>query len=298
MEHRRPSLIGPLILITAGVLLLLSNAGMLPFEFWQLAFRLWPLLLILIGMDILVGRRSLLGSLLIVVIWVALVGGALWLVAAQGPGLVATAATTDQISQPLGDIKSASVELQMAFSDTHVGSVGSDSADLVRATFQHSEEKRGVKNYSVVDSQAQLSLKEEGTGIFPGASVSRWDIGLSPAVPLAIRLNGGVGRTVLELSDLNVTSLSLDAGIGQLDVTTPKTGIVTMRLNGGVGSARVRIPPGVGATIRVTSGLGGTQVDTTRFPKFGDVYQTAGYASAANKIDIDVDGGIGGITIQ
>ncbi len=147
-------------------------------------------------------------------------------------------------------------------------------------------------------SEARLSLKEEGSSIFNGATLSRWDIGLSPAVPLAIRLNGGVGRNVLELSDLNVTSLSLDTGIGQLDVTTPKTGSVTMRLNGGVGSASVRIPPGVGASIRVTSGLGGIHVDTTRFPKFGDLYQTADYATAANKIDIQVDGGIGSITIQ
>lgn len=298
MEHRRPGLFGPLVLITAGILLLLSNAGLLPSAFWEMAARLWPLLLILVGFDILIGRRSALAGLLFVLVWIVLVGGVLWLVFTQGSALFTTAGITDQISQPLGDVKSASVELQMAFSDTRVGSTGSDSADLVKATFQHSDGKRAVKNYSVAGSEARLGLKEEGANVFLGPAVSRWDINLSPDVPLAIRLNGGVGHTVLDASELKATSLSLDTGIGQLDVTTPKTGTVTMRLNGGIGSASVTIPPGVGASIRVSSGLGSIQVDSTRFPKFGDVYQTADYVNAANKIDIDVDGGIGRITIQ
>lgn len=300
MEHRRPSLIGPLILITIGVLFLLANLGMLPFSFWEIAARFWPLLLILIGLDIILGRRSLLGSLVIVLLWIALVAGVLWLAFAQGGGLLPSAAmVSDELAQPLGDIKSATVELNIGTARTNVTTLGSDTSDLMKGTFRHAEGTRVVKTYNIAGSEGRLVLKEEGVNfIFGGGRVSRWDIGLYPQVPLALRINGGIGRATLDLTALNLTSLNIDAGIGAIDMTTPKSGVVTMRVNGGVGAATITVPPGVAARIRVDGGLGGIRVDESRFPKFGSVYQSADYASAANRIDIDVDGGVGSITIR
>lgn len=300
MEHRRPGLIGPLILITIGILLLLANMGMLPLAFWEIAIRFWPLLLILIGLDVIFGRRSALGALAILVLWVALIGGMIWLASNQdGRFAFANAPVTDPISQPLGDIKSASIDLQTGFSNCQVSALNSDSADLVKGTYGHGEGTHAVKTYSVTGSEARLGLREEGNGfVFPGVSASRWDLGLYPQVPMALRVNGGVGRTNLDLSALNVTTLAIDTGIGTLDVTTPKTGVVTMRINGGIGSATVNIPQGVAASIRTNAGLAGIQVDPTRFPKSGGTYQSPDYAGAANKISIDVDGGIGSISIR
>ena len=45
-------------------------------------------------------------------------------------------------------------------------------------------------------------------------------------------------------------------------------------------------------------GIGSTRVDVSRFPRAGEVYQSADYATATNKIDIDLDGGIGSINVQ
>ena len=300
MEYRHRGVVGPLILITIGVLFLLANMGMLPLSFWEIGFRFWPLILILIGLEILIGRRSALGALAIVVLWVALVGGVLWLAFAQGGGILPSAVgTSEQLSQPLQDIKSATVNLNIGFSNTTLNSLGSDSGDLMKGTFRHAEGTRVVKSYQVVGNDGRLGLKEEGTNfILGGSSVSRWELGLNPAVPIVLNVNGGIGTATLDLSALNVTSLSIDTGIGSLNVTTPKTGAVTMRLNGGVGSATVTIPQGVAARIRVDGGLGGIHVDQARFPKIGDTYQSADYASATNKMDIEVDGGVGSINIR
>lgn len=300
MEHRRPSIIGPLILITAGVLFLLANMGMLPFTFWELAARFWPIVLILIGLEIIFGRRSLLGALVILVLWLGLVGGVIWIAYAQGGGILPTAAAaTEELSQPLGDIKSATVDLNVGFSNTTLTTLGSDSGDLIKGTFSHGQGTRIVKAYSVAGGDGRLSLKEEGTNyILGGATTSRWDLGLNPGIPIVLRVDGGVGRTSLDLGALKITSLQIDTGVGTLNVTTPGNGTVTMRLNGGVGSAVVNIPQGVAGRLHVNTGLGGIRVDENRFPKFGDVYQSADFASAANKIDVEIDGGIGSITIR
>ncbi len=300
MEGRRPGVVGPLILITIGVLFLLANMGMLPVSFWELALAYWPLILILIGLEIIIGRYSAIGALVVVVLWIALVGGVLWLASNQGGGILPTAtAVTDQATQALGDIKSAAVDLNIGTARTTVGALGSDTSDLMQGTFRHAEGTRVTKTYNVVGTEGRLGLKEEGINfVFFGPSVSQWDIKLYPQIPIALSVNGGVGTATLDLSGLNITSLSVDSGVGSLNITTPKTGTTTMQVNGGVGSANVTIPQGVAARLRVNAGLGGIHVDTVRFPKFGDTYQSADFASAANKIDIEVDGGLGSINVR
>ena len=297
--HRRPSLIGPLILITIGVLFLLANLGMLPLTFWEIAARFWPLVLILIGLEIILGRRSLIGSLIVVVLWLALIAGVVWLSFAGGGILPAAATTSEQLTQPLSGIQSASIDLNIGISRVNINALNPNATDLMQGTFHHAEGSQIVKTYNVAGSEGRLALSEQGTAwtFWSGAS-SRWDIALNPQVPLTLRVNGGAGNANLDLSALNVTALTIDAGVGSLNITTPKAGATVMSVNGGVGSTRITIPPGVAARIAVNGGLGGTHVDEARFPKFDNAYQSADYASAVNKLTIDVNGGVGKIDIQ
>ena len=296
MERRQPSLIGPLILITIGVLFLLANMNMLPLTFWEIAARYWPLIFILIGLDIIIGRQSIIGGLIVLVLWIAIVGGVLWFSFTQAGAPIA-GGTTEEISQPLGDIKSATVELNIGFARTDVKAV--DSSDLMRGKFTHAEGTRITKSYSVAGSEGRLTLKEDGVNfILGGQSTSRWDVGLSPQVPIALRVNGGVGHGTLDLAGLNVPSINIDTGVGNLTITTPKAGVTTMRVNGGVGSTTIIVPQGVAARIKIDQGIGSTRVDASRFLRAGDAYLSADYATATNKIDIDLDGGVGSVEIR
>jgi hypothetical protein len=47
------SIFWPILLIAVGMIVLLDNLGLLPFDPWQLV-RLWPLVLVVIGLDILI----------------------------------------------------------------------------------------------------------------------------------------------------------------------------------------------------------------------------------------------------
>lgn len=73
---RRGSIAVPLLLIAAGVILLLNNLGRLPWAVWDLLAKLWPVLLIALGLDILFGRSALrwaLGIALAVLVAVAVI---------------------------------------------------------------------------------------------------------------------------------------------------------------------------------------------------------------------------------
>ena len=56
---RRPPILGPVILIGIGVLALLQNFDMLPANFWQTIWRFWPVILILVGVEIVIGRMPM-----------------------------------------------------------------------------------------------------------------------------------------------------------------------------------------------------------------------------------------------
>ena len=298
MKQHRPSLIGPLILITIGVLFLLANLGALPLTFWEIAARYWPLIFILIGLEIIIGRQSIVGGLVVIVLWIAIVGGVIWLSFTQG-GAPIVGGTTETINQPLGEIKSATVDLNVGVAQVNVTALNSDTNDLMNGIFVHADNVRVNKAYNVAGTEGRLSLKEDGVNfMLGGSSSSRWDLKLNPGIPIAVRLNGGVGRATLDLAALNIPSIAIDAGVGNLTLTTPKNGVTTMTINGGVGNVTINIPPGVAAYIRVDSGLGNARIDQTRFVKSDKIYQSANYATAENKIDISIDGGLGNITIQ
>jgi hypothetical protein len=88
-RRRPPSLFWPLLLISAGVLLLLSNLGYVPWSSWNVLWRLWPLLLIGLGIDALIGRRTTGGMIVSGLLILLLLGGAIALIflARNIPGL-------------------------------------------------------------------------------------------------------------------------------------------------------------------------------------------------------------------
>jgi hypothetical protein len=43
--------------------------------------------------------------------------------------------------------------------------------------------------------------------------------------------------------------------------------------------------------------LGSTQIDEARFPRIGDIYQSLDYATAENRVDMDIQAGVGSLRV-
>jgi len=63
-KHKRRSIFFPLLLIAVGAVMIMSRAGLLYGDTWQILIRLWPLLLVIGGLDNLFNRRSVVSSVL------------------------------------------------------------------------------------------------------------------------------------------------------------------------------------------------------------------------------------------
>ena len=103
----------------------------------------------------------------------------------------------------------------------------------------------------------------------------------------------------LDLADLRVTDLRVETGASSTKVTLPtQAGHTRVDIQAGAASVSLRIPPGVAARIRATGGVASIDVDQSRFPRSGGVYQSVDYDTAANKAEIDVRMGAGSVDIR
>ena len=57
-RHRPRGIVGPTLLIGAGALLLLNTTGLVAWDIWMVLWRLWPVILIIAGLNILFSHKG------------------------------------------------------------------------------------------------------------------------------------------------------------------------------------------------------------------------------------------------
>jgi len=109
-----------------------------------------------------------------------------------------------------------------------------------------------------------------------------------------------VERLLLNLRDLQVKELYLQTGASATEIDMPaRAGEVRATLRSGAASVVVRIPENVAAQIHTHGGLSSVSVDTQRFPQVGEGdFRSPDYGMAANRIDLDVETGVGSFRVS
>jgi hypothetical protein len=296
-EEHRSSLVGPVILIGLGIVFLLNNLGYLSWSVWDVIFRLWPVLLIAGGLDILIGRRSAWGALLSLILTLALVAGALWLYEA---GIVGRATAAEEISQSLNDATRAEVTIAPAIGSLHVDALP-ESNQLVAGTIHPIRGERVKRDFEIEGETAVFFLGSEGGFVGPffgGPSDGPdWDLGLSSDVPLKLEVSLGVGESDLDLTGLTLSDLEVSMGVGQTTVVLPDRGRFQVQIDGAIGHTVIVIPAEMEASIRLDTGIAARQLPDG-YRQRGDAYESSGYDDAENRIDLKVSQAIGNVTIR
>jgi hypothetical protein len=253
----------PLVLIILGGLFLLSNMGIITFSIWGIFF---PLLLILGGVSVLLSslRRARQGE-------------------------------ATSLSIPLEGGENARLRIKYGAGRMHL-SGGAASGDLLSGTFD------GGLDHNAWRGGGRLDVTLSSPSDFPwdwNGGRREWDVRLNERVPLVLDIDVGAAESRIDLTDVCVTDLKLDTGASSSEVWMPaRAGQTTAKLSGGAASIKVTIPPEVAARIRWDGGLATINVDTRRFPQSGKTYQSPNYETAANKIDLKVDMGMGSVEVH
>ena len=279
------SLFWPLVLIGIGVVALLGTMGVFSREHFAVLFRLWPVLLILIGLDVMFGRRSPAIGALIGVGAIALVIGLMLAGPSQGWGDVAEV-KTERFSESIGEAALARVSLDLSSGPTEITALA-DSADLIDAELSFTGD---IKFEVRGDQEKSVNLGETAADVFfwfdwlgDDDDELRWDIGLSPQVPLDLAVDAGSGSAVLDLRELLLVGLNLDVGSGSIDGRLPALERrYDVRVDGGSGECSLNIPDGSDIELNLDVGSGSFNVEI----------------GAEADVNIRVDGGSGNLTVD
>lgn len=291
-RHHR-GLFWPALLILVGIVALLVNTGALSADRLYALFTLWPLILVVIGLDIVI-RHTLRGiaadvaALLVVLI---AVGGAVAYVAASPnlPGY-GTNQTLDA-HDTVGDISHASLQIDVGGATISITSGDAAGGDLYEAHIVYTGPTPSV---SLDRSRGALTISQNVNGfdIFRSYHV-QLDLKLNPNVAWSINENSGAATDTFDLAGLRLTSMTVNTGASREDVTLgPPAGRVSITVNGGALTARIHRPPQVEGSVSVSGGAVSLDADGRQQQGVGDLsYRSAGFAAASDAYVVTVDGG-------
>ncbi len=264
----RHNLFWGFFLIVMGGLFLADNLGYIRFQI----SLLWPIFLVFLGLYILIGRNF-------------------------APSWNSSA---EEMSVPLDGAKQAHVRIEHGAGRLRISGKAS-AQELLSGKFDHVDlnSKRSGDDLKV---HLKSRWGDNMIWAFPwnwGSYRHEWDFALNADVPIALDIDSGASESVLDLRELKIKELDLDTGASSTVVILPeKAGFTKVDISSGAASHEITVPNNVAADIRVESGLSGIDIDEKRFPRAGKHYTSSDYASAANKVEINVETGVSSVTIK
>lgn len=287
---------GAILLIVLGSLLLMQTTGSVSWDLWNSLWRFWPVIVIAAGLNLLLGSRApLLAALLVAALFVGSVAAAYYVTPVTP---VQPQSSTTSVSEPLGDLKSATVRITFGGGELRLTSLPAGSSSLVEGRLQTPGEAATatVKRFG---DRADLGITMQGRRWASGFSPADWEVALSRSPRLTLKVDGGAAKMVLDLRDLQVTDLEIDTGASDVAITVPShAGEVKLELRAGAANVDVLVPEGVAAQVRKDEGLSSFRVDSSRFPKTGDTYASPNFDTAVNRVTMQFKVGAANVRVR
>jgi hypothetical protein len=295
--RRYRSFFWPAVLILIGVFALLVELNVISADRLYRLEDLWPLILIVIGLELL-ARRALHGVAVDVaaaLILLIAAGGAVAYVSV-GPSIPGGTHLFD-MSGEIGDLTSATLRVDLGAATVTVHSNSSLGSDLYRARVEYTGTKPSV---TLDKATGDLHVSQDARFVIFGNRRVVLDLQLNPSVKWSFSINSGAADGTLDLRGITVGAIEFNAGASRANITLGQpTGIVPITFNGGATTVTVHRPPGTEASVEVSGGAVSLTADGHHAAGIGTrSWQTGGYDTATDAYRIEVNAGAGTVSVD
>lgn len=300
-----------IVLLFLGGILLLQNFNVIDFE-WSVIWRFWPVVLILIGANMLFSNsNTAAGSVVSILITVIVLG----FIAYKGTTHTDNELSSWSSDEGGDDTGSKSEQKTTFFREPFIAGTrsailnieGGATNFILRDTSSElftARVKKQVGNYSVF----KFSTDSTETVDFKMTGKADWDMDksvaneavmtLNPEPVWDINLETGAGKSNFDLTKYKVRKIRLEGGVAKFDI---KLGSLykstSVDVESGVSKITIAVPASAGCEIKTESGL--SSLDFKGFNKLSDnLFQTANFGSAQQKIIINLEGGLSKFRVE
>jgi hypothetical protein len=217
----------------------------------------------------------------------------------MGPRLFKQDLAEEHVSIPLDGASEGEVRFNHGAGRIIVSSANLPG-ELLSGTFTGGLEKEIAHTGAAISANLSMSPSHLGIAI-PGIDFKGfiWNLSLNRDIPLSLSFSTGAGESTIDLSDTRVRELRVETGASSTKVTLPaRAGMTRVIAKAGMASLDFTVPQGVAARIQLDTGMSSHKIDTNRFPQIGGFYQSPDFDTAANKVDIEIEAGMGGIEVR
>jgi hypothetical protein len=296
-----------LVLVAIGLVLLGQGLGYLGWDVWVNILKLWPLILVSIGLDV-IGRGTRAEWLRVVSSLVIIAGiayGALFMTSNAGwpPLFIAGTIETEPFSERAAhesDVTEGSATIKAAASEFTL------EGGSVLASAEGRSQLELDFEATTSNEVADVTIELKGSSLGPIGD-SELDVTLDEQVPWDLKIDTGVSSFDVDLSDLMVSSLAFNAGVSEGTLTLGASDAdggsdgVEATIKGGVSSLTIRVPEGDDVRVAVRAGIS-TLDFRGEWDRSDDgdrrVYESPGFSTSDTYWDIELDAGIGTIDVE
>ena len=283
--------------ILIGSLFLLHNLGFVSVDLSNL-WRLWPLILVAIGLSI-ISLKGLVPKVVAAVLLIAILAVS---------GLVLTGYIQPNRDEVRVESQEVVIEQEGKASqptkvsiDTGAGKLTIDSGDIEGVASARLESSFATLRQSstVRDGAQEVTISSEGSVSWPGNDIiNNLNVTLSRSQALELDLDFGAAKAKLDLADVLLQKLAMDIGASKADVTLgDRPDTLQVDIDAGMSNITLRIPENSGVRVEVEAGMSSRDLEGLDEVSEG-VHQSKGYDNAAKKVVITGDIGMAKLEID
>ncbi len=318
-----------LTFLLIGTILLANTLDILDWTVWSNLFKLWPLLVISLGLSLIFRGKSLsfMGPLIIFLGIVAGVGASYVGISFEGEIVrevktlsheivievekvpeteiipeIETAPDTEISpeteasleTKEYAKIERASIELNL---DVGKLTLGESTPLLYECISQYRyKEFEPFEEFSRIEKEADILIYHSPVTkkVISNNIKNNWQLKLNNKIIYDLSVKTGAIDIDCNLSDFNVEKLYIESGASNINLVLPQYDSKII-IDTGVSNIEIAIPKNVGATVNIDSGIAIKDLDD--FIKRNGTYISHNYNESEFKTEIEIDCGVSNIDI-
>lgn len=299
-----------LTLVTIGVIWLLFKFNILSFSIIDAIIDLWPLLLVVAGVNLIFNNKSIITF----ITWVLFLGILIWYgqfgnvslsgmpERISGEETVSRDHSWESYESAKGeielddDIEKGNLKFDLGFGSVYISASSDD--DL-----EYEIPEKITKVYSRTTKKTANVEFEQIEKLFFNWGDNQpmdYDIELPEDVEWDIDINTGAIDAVIDLKDLDVRNLDIDCGAGDIDITYSEDApLVYTDIDCGATEVSLNVPQEAGVEISMDGLVSENNFLSNGLVKVSDdIYRSEDFEKSDIKLFIEIDTGVGDIILN
>ncbi|KPU27788.1 hypothetical protein TR13x_00005 [Caloranaerobacter sp. TR13] len=279
------------ILIFLGIFWLLSNLGILTFSVWAVLFDLWPIILIILGLN-LIFRKS---KSIIIITWI------LFIIFAIFYGLYLENSDSYKLENPnivlekRNTITNGILDLKLLAGNF---SLKSTENELLNAyiTDPNIYYESNINNHS---KTAQIEFKHKKNKKAATNRGYEYKFNIDEDMIWDINFDMGAVDGTFDLQSIIFQNLDIEAGAGSIDILLgQKLKNSKIDIDMGAGNIDITIPKNLGVKIKFDGGVKHSNLKKLNWIRKDSYYMSPNYDNTDKKVYITINIGAGNLNIR